>query len=113
MEEFMSIPDTSVSAIPSSPADPGLGSVRRAVPAPALRRARQWLRYGLYAVSILHSTQLRFPGGHGELLALLTFAVSFIFRPLVGSVWGPMGDRLGRKRELAPTILLMAGSSFC
>src|SRR5699024_7294494 len=44
---------------------------------------------------------------------LLTFAVSFIFRPLGGIVWGPMGDRLGRKRVLALTILLMAGSTFC
>lgn len=109
----MSIPDTSGSAIPSSPAEPDLGTVRKAVTASALGNATEWFDYGLYAVSIVYITQHFFPGSHGELLALLTFAVSFIFRPLGGIVWGPMGDRLGRKRVLALTILLMAGSTFC
>src|SRR5699024_796629 len=113
MEEFMSIPDTSGSAIPSSPAEPDLGTVRKAVTASALGNATEWFDYGLYAVSIVYIAQHFFPGSHGELLALLTFAVSFIFRPLGGIVWGPMGDRLGRNRVLALTILLMAGSTFC
>lgn len=47
------------------------------------------------------------------LLALATFAVSFLVRPLGGFVWGPLGDRLGRKHVLAITIVLMAGATFC
>jgi MHS family proline/betaine transporter-like MFS transporter len=40
------------------------------------------------------------------------FAVSFLIRPLGGLVWGPLGDRIGRQRVLAITILLMAGATF-
>lgn len=46
-------------------------------------------------------------------MALATFAVSFLVRPLGGFVWGPLGDRLGRKHVLAITIVLMAGATFC
>ena len=100
-------------SIPAAPPEPDLKTVRKAVAASAVGNATEWFDYGLYAVSITYITQHFFPGSHGQLLALLTFAVSFIFRPLGGIVWGPMGDRLGRKAVLALTILLMAGSTFC
>ncbi|SDS92095.1 MFS transporter, MHS family, proline/betaine transporter [Brevibacterium siliguriense] len=109
----MSIPNTSGSASPASPPEPDLKTVRKAVAASALGNATEWFDYGLYAVSVTYLAQHFFPGEHAQLMALLTFAVSFIFRPLGGIVWGPMGDRLGRKRVLALTILLMAGSTFC
>lgn len=101
------------SATPASPPEPDQKTVRKAVAASAIGNATEWFDYGLYAVSVVYITQHFFPGEHGQLLALLTFAVSFIFRPLGGIVWGPMGDRLGRKAVLALTILLMAGSTFC
>jgi MHS family proline/betaine transporter-like MFS transporter len=47
------------------------------------------------------------------LSSLLVFAVSFLIRPLGGLVWGPLGDRLGRQKILASTIVLMAGATFC
>ncbi|MCD1284338.1 MULTISPECIES: MFS transporter [unclassified Brevibacterium] len=101
------------SATLASPPTPDLKTVRKAVAASAIGNATEWFDYGLYAVSVAYITQHFFPGEHGQLLALLTFAVSFVFRPLGGIVWGPMGDRLGRKAVLALTILLMAGSTFC
>lgn len=39
------------------------------------------------------------------------FAVAFAFRPLGGLVFGMLGDRLGRRRVLSLTILLMAGAT--
>ena len=39
------------------------------------------------------------------------FAVAFAFRPLGGVFFGMLGDRIGRKRTLAMTILLMAGAT--
>src|SRR3546814_20491988 len=42
----------------------------------------------------------------------LSFAISFLVRPLGGLFWGPLGDRIGRKSVLAMTILLMAGATF-
>lgn len=101
------------SPAPETPPEPDQKTVRKAVAASAIGNATEWFDYGLYAVSVAYITQHFFPGEHGQLLALLTFAVSFIFRPLGGIVWGPMGDRLGRKAVLALTILLMAGSTFC
>ncbi|MCI4011177.1 MFS transporter [Brevibacterium sp. ZH18] len=109
----MSNPNTHPSSdTPDAPPEPDLKTVRKAVAASAVGNATEWFDYGLYAVSITYITQHFFPGSHGQLLALLTFAVSFVFRPLGGIVWGPMGDRLGRKTVLALTILLMAGSTF-
>ena len=46
------------------------------------------------------------------LLTLATFAISFVIRPLGGFVWGPLGDRIGRKGVLAATILMMSAATF-
>lgn len=100
----MGIPNTSGSASPASPPQPDLKTVRKAVAASALGNATEWFDYGLYAVSVTYLAQHFFPGEHAQLMALLTFAVSFIFRPLGGIIWGPMGDRLGRKRVLLRVI---------
>jgi MFS family permease len=41
------------------------------------------------------------------LLAFGTFAVGFVARPIGGVLFGHVGDRLGRKRTLVATMLLM------
>ncbi|GAB4097964.1 MFS transporter [Sinomonas halotolerans] len=94
----------------ASPA-PDARTVRRAVAASAIGNATEWFDYGVYAVSVAYITHNFFPGPAGTLLALSTFAFSFLIRPLGGMVWGPLGDRFGRKRVLALTILLMAGAT--
>lgn len=48
----------------------------------------------------------------GTLLALATFAVSFIARPVGAVIFGHWGDRLGRKAMLIITLLLMGLSTF-
>ncbi len=40
------------------------------------------------------------------------FASSFVVRPVGGVIWGHYGDRLGRKRVLALTIILMSIATF-
>lgn len=47
------------------------------------------------------------------LFTLVGFALSFLIRPLGGIFWGPLGDRIGRKKVLALTIILMASATFC
>lgn len=81
--------------------------------ASAIGDATEWFDCGIYAVSVVYITQNFFPGEAGTLLALSTFAFSFLIRLLGGLVWGPLGDRLGRKRILALTVILMAGVAFC
>lgn len=49
-----------------------------------------------------------------QLLATFgTFAAAFLVRPLGGMVFGPLGDRIGRKRVLAMTMIMMAVGTFC
>jgi MFS family permease len=52
-----------------------------------------------------------FPATAGTPAALATFAVGFIARPLGAVVFGHFGDRLGRKRILIVSLLLMGLST--
>ncbi|WP_084519909.1 MFS transporter [Nocardia mexicana] len=73
--------------------------------------ATEWYDYGAYAATTTYLTEAFFPGDLGTLGTLLGFAISFVLRPLGGMVWGPLGDRIGRKAVLATTILLMAAAT--
>ncbi|GAA4846833.1 glycine betaine/L-proline transporter ProP [Saccharopolyspora rosea] len=49
-----------------------------------------------------------------QLLATFgTFAAAFLVRPLGGLFFGPLGDRIGRTRVLAATMIMMAVGTFC
>lgn len=71
----------------------------------------EWFDYGVYAATLTYLTHTFFPGHLGSIGTYLGFAISFVLRPLGGMVWGPLGDRLGRKVVMATTILMMAGST--
>ncbi|MEV0804157.1 MFS transporter [Kribbella sp. NPDC050281] len=88
--------------------------MKRAIAASAIGNATEWFDYGIYAYGVTYISAAIFPGDteSATLLALLTFAVSFLVRPLGGLVWGPLGDRLGRKHVLAITILMMSGATL-
>jgi MFS family permease len=49
--------------------------------------------------------------GLGTLVSLATIGISFLFRPLGAIVAGRYGDRLGRKKMLVLTLLLMGAST--
>ncbi|KUI23013.1 MFS transporter [Mycobacterium sp. GA-1285] len=95
--------------------EPSSGEVKKAIAASAVGNYTEWFDYGLYAYGVSYISTAIFPGdgATATLLALMTFAVSFLVRPLGGFVWGPLGDRLGRRRILAITILVMAGATLC
>ncbi|WP_084515627.1 MFS transporter [Nocardia acidivorans] len=91
--------------------DPKSGQQTRSVAAAAMGNATEWFDYGVYAAAATYITAAFFPGHLGSLGTMLGFAVSFLLRPLGGMVWGPLGDRVGRKVVLATTILLMAAAT--
>ncbi|WP_370329055.1 MFS transporter [Mycolicibacterium hippocampi] len=109
----MSSPDQP--AAPAEPADQPPEVLKKAIAASAIGNATEWFDYGLYAYGVTYISAAIFPGDTTEatLFALMTFAVSFLVRPLGGFVWGPLGDRLGRRQILAITIVLMASATFC
>ena len=90
----------------------GRAEVRKATAASAMGNMTEWFDYGVYAVAVTYITAHFFPTEGGTVMALATFALSFLVRPLGGLVWGPLGDKLGRKKILALTILMMSGATF-
>ena len=103
------------SATSATSSEPTPSVLRKAIAASAIGNATEWFDYGLYAYGVSYIAAAIFPGdaASATLLALMTFAVSFLVRPLGGMVWGPLGDRLGRKQVLAITIILMSGATLC
>ncbi|MGP4086232.1 MFS transporter [Streptomyces sp. KR55] len=68
--------------------------------------------YGSAAALVFN--KVFFPAGDpviGVLLALATYAVGFLARPLGGILFGHLGDRFGRRRTLALSLGLMGGST--
>ncbi|MGW8814304.1 MFS transporter [Gordonia terrae] len=94
---------------PNSPE--GKKLLRKAIGASAIGNATEWYDYGVYAAASVYLTQAFFPGEFGTVGTMLGFAISFVLRPLGGMVWGPIGDRIGRKSVLAMTILLISGAT--
>lgn len=90
-------------------------TVRRATKAAAVGNAMEWFDFGIYAYLAVTIGKVFFPGeGSTQLLASFTaFAASFLVRPLGGLFFGPLGDRIGRKKILALTMMLMATGTFC
>ncbi|WP_082406442.1 MFS transporter [Microbacterium sp. No. 7] len=48
----------------------------------------------------------------GTVASFATFAVAFVARPFGALLFGHYGDRLGRKRTLVATLLIMGGATF-
>lgn len=48
----------------------------------------------------------------GIMLALMSYSVGFVSRPLGAAIFGYLGDRFGRKRALVWSLLLMGGATF-
>jgi MHS family proline/betaine transporter-like MFS transporter len=86
--------------------------LRRAVGAAAIGNATEWYDYGVYSYVAIEIGKNFFPGSYSTAASLLVFAVSFVLRPLGGLVWGPLGDKIGRNRVMATTILLMSSATF-
>ncbi|PJM97159.1 MFS transporter [Streptomyces sp. CB01373] len=89
--------------------------VRRAVRAAALGNAMEWFDFGVYSYIAVTLGKVFFPSGNPTTQLLSTFgafAAAFLVRPLGGMVFGPLGDRIGRQKVLAFTMIMMAVGTF-
>lgn len=100
---------------PAAPA-PTLRQMRKVVAASFIGTTIDWYDFFLYgSAAALVFNKLFFPGSDplvGTLLSFLTYAVGFAARPIGALVFGHYGDRLGRKKLLVLSLLLMGGATF-
>ncbi|AZR33202.1 glycine betaine/L-proline transporter ProP [Xanthomonas vasicola] len=91
------------------------GMLRKAVGAAALGNAMEWFDFGVYGYLAVTLGQVFFPSSNptAQLIATFaTFTVAFLVRPIGGMVFGPLGDRFGRQKVLAATMIMMALGTF-
>ena len=95
----------------STPVEVDSSTTRTVLAASIVGTTVEWYDFFLYATAaaIVFNHEF-FPAQSsavGTLLAFGTFAVGFVMRPIGGFVFGHIGDRIGRKRSLALTMVLM------
>jgi metabolite-proton symporter len=75
----------------------------------------EWYDFQIYGLAAaLVFSKLFFPSFDpvvGTLLSFATFGVGFLARPLGSIVFGHLGDRLGRRRVLMVSLMLMGGAT--
>ncbi|MGY2258825.1 MFS transporter [Pseudomonas sp. SDO55104_S430] len=89
-------------------------TLRKVIVAAGIGNFVEWFDFAVYGFLATTIAQQFFPSGDASAALLKTFAVfavAFAFRPLGGIFFGMLGDKIGRKRTLAATILLMAAAT--
>ena len=85
--------------------------MRRSIQGTAIGNFMEWYDFGVYGYIATTIAQVFYPGNTVSAVHLIatfsTLAAAFLVRPLGGFIFGPLGDRIGRKRVLVITILLM------
>jgi MHS family proline/betaine transporter-like MFS transporter len=95
--------------------EPRTSEVRRAVFGAAIGNLIEWFDYASYGYLAAVIAAVFFAPGDETAALLATFAVfavSFVVRPIGGLVWGHYGDKIGRQRVLALTIIIMSVGTF-
>jgi MHS family proline/betaine transporter-like MFS transporter len=75
----------------------------------------EWFDVGVFGYLITTMGPVFLPEADKSVQTLFllgTFAATFIARPLGGVVFGWLGDKIGRQKVLAATLMIMAASTF-
>lgn len=91
--------------------------IKRVATASAIGTAAEYYDFFAYGTAaVLFFGHLFFPSSDpliSTLAAFATYAVGFLARPLGGIVFGHIGDKVGRKKALVITILIVGLGTFC
>ncbi|WP_078916040.1 MFS transporter [Streptomyces viridochromogenes] len=107
------LPSPAAPVITSPPATPGTARTKapRVAAASLVGTTIEYYDFAVYGTaSALVLGPAFFPSGNAtvsSLAAFLTFAAAFVARPLGVALFGTIGDRLGRRRALVASLLLM------
>lgn len=106
---------TSTAPSPSTAAQADVKRLRRVATTSFMGTAMEWYDYFIYGLlAALVFDELFFPEfdpAVGTVLALLTFGIGFIARPVGAILFGHLGDRIGRKKTLIVTLLVIGLST--
>ena len=104
---------TSATDLTTPPPSPS--ALRRVIVGSLIGTTIEWYDFFLYGTAAaLVFNKLFFPKSDpltGAMLAFATYALGFLARPIGGLVFGHFGDRIGRKRLLMFSLVLMGVSS--
>ena len=85
--------------------------MRRSIKGASIGNFMEWYDFGVYGYIATTIAQVFYPGNSVSAVHLIatfsTLAAAFVVRPVGGFIFGPLGDRIGRKRVLVITIVLM------
>lgn len=91
--------------------------IRRVASASAIGTAAEYYDFFAYGTAaVLFFGHLFFPSKNplvSTLAAFATYAVGFLARPVGGIIFGHIGDKVGRKKALVVTILIVGLGTFC
>jgi MFS transporter, MHS family, proline/betaine transporter len=76
----------------------------------------EWFEYAVYGFVAVYIGAHFFPNNDSTTQLLATFGIfglTFFVRPLGAVIFGPMADRIGRKRVLVIALTLMSASTVC
>jgi len=88
--------------------------LRTVITASCLGNAVEWYDFSVYGFLAIIIGKVFFaaaPASVQTILALVTFSIPFLVRPLGAAVFGTLGDKYGRKRVLTLTIILISLST--
>lgn len=95
--------------------EPSAQDRRKVVTSSFIGNFVEWFDYGAYSYLAVTIGLAFFHGDveNSTFMAFVLFAMSFLVRPFGAFFWGYWGDRFGRSKTLAWSILLMSGATFC
>ncbi|MFD1361906.1 MFS transporter [Lentibacillus salinarum] len=92
-----------------------IARMKKTVFGAAIGNMIEWFDYATYGYLATVIAAVFFAPGNSTAALLSTFAVfavSFVARPLGGVIWGYYGDKVGRKKILVLTVLIMSIATF-
>lgn len=94
--------------------EPDIRMLYKVLAAAAMGNFVEWFDFAIYGYLAITLSKLFFSGESASaalIKVFAVFAVAFALRPIGAIIFGTYGDRVGRKRALVVSILLMAGST--